>query len=78
MSEAIRIRLARLDPAVVELLRVAALVGLSWTSGLLARVAQLGDELVEERLLAPSARRSSVPRPTALTPTPSIDAVGDG
>jgi DNA-binding CsgD family transcriptional regulator/tetratricopeptide (TPR) repeat protein len=61
--EAIRMRLARLDPAVVELLRVAAVVGRACEPVLLAQVVQMDVEQVEEMLLA--AARAQLVRPEA-------------
>jgi predicted ATPase/DNA-binding CsgD family transcriptional regulator len=61
--EAIRMRLARLDPSVVELLRVAAVAGRASEPALLAQVARLDVEQAEELLLA--AARAQVLRPDA-------------
>ncbi|HXF62291.1 MAG TPA: AAA family ATPase [Caldilineaceae bacterium] len=68
VAEAIRMRLARLDPAVVALLRVAAVAGRSVEPGLLAQVShidveQIDVEQVEEMLLA--AARAMLVRPEA-------------
>lgn len=63
VAEAIRMRTARLDPAVVDVLRTAAVVGRSCDSSLLARVAQIDVEEVEERLL--EAARADLIRPDA-------------
>jgi predicted ATPase len=52
VAEAIRMRLARMDPTVVELLRIAAVVGRSCEPTLLARVTQRDVEHVEDLLLA--------------------------
>jgi predicted ATPase len=52
VAEAIRLRLDRLDPAAVEALRVAAVVGRRWEPALLARVMGLDVERVEELLLS--------------------------
>jgi DNA-binding CsgD family transcriptional regulator/tetratricopeptide (TPR) repeat protein len=61
--EAIQMRLARLDPQVVELLRVAAVVGRACEPSLLAQVVQLDVEQVEALLLA--AARAQIVRPEA-------------
>jgi predicted ATPase/DNA-binding CsgD family transcriptional regulator len=63
VAEAIRLRLARLDPAVVELLRVAAVAGRACEPALLARVTGTEVEQAEERLLA--AARVQLVRPEA-------------
>lgn len=51
LAMAIEERLARLDPEVVDLLQTAAIVGRAFVASLLADVAGLEVELVEERLL---------------------------
>jgi DNA-binding CsgD family transcriptional regulator/tetratricopeptide (TPR) repeat protein len=63
VAEAIRLRLARLDPVLVDLLRVAAVAGRSWEPALLAPVAGLDVERVEDLLLA--AVRASIVRAEA-------------
>ena len=63
VAEAIRLRLARLDPALVDLLRLAAVAGRSWEPALLAAVAGLDVERTEDLLLG--AVRASVVRPEA-------------
>ena len=50
--EAIRIRLAKLEPAVVELLRTAAIIGRTFDAVLLAQVADMDAERVETLLAA--------------------------
>lgn len=59
--EAIQMRLERLDPLVVELLRLAAVVGRAFEPALLAQVAKLDVEQVEEKLLA--ATQAQLVRP---------------
>jgi predicted ATPase/DNA-binding NarL/FixJ family response regulator len=54
---AVRQRLARLPPEVVDLLRIAAIIGRSFEAALLAEVADQGLELVEERLAVASCAR---------------------
>jgi ATP/maltotriose-dependent transcriptional regulator MalT len=61
--EAVRARLARLAPAVVELLQVAALVGRTFDLGLLSLVVQL--EVEQAELLLLTATRAQVLRPEA-------------
>lgn len=61
--EAIQMRLMRLEPAVVELLRGAAVVGRTFEPTLLAQVIELDVEQAEERLLA--AARAQLVRPQA-------------
>jgi predicted ATPase/DNA-binding CsgD family transcriptional regulator len=63
VAEAIRMRLARLDPAVVELLRVAAVAGRTCEPALLAQVTGMDVERVEELLLV--AARARLMRPEA-------------
>lgn len=58
---AIRLRLARLAPEVLDLLRIAAITGRSFTPELLAAVAGIDVEQVEERLLP--AERARLIRP---------------
>lgn len=55
--EAIRMRLARLAPEVVDLLRVAAIAGRAFSVGLLATVASRDAEEVEDLLLAATRAR---------------------
>jgi DNA-binding CsgD family transcriptional regulator/tetratricopeptide (TPR) repeat protein len=61
VAEAIRMRLARLDPRVVELLRVAAVVGHVFAPAVLAQVAGHDVERAEEMLLV--AARAHLVRP---------------
>ena len=63
VAEAIRMRLTRLDPAVVALLRVAAVAGRAFEPALLAQVLGLDVEQTEEHL-QPAARAQLV-RPEA-------------
>ncbi len=62
-AEAIRARLARLDPEMADLLRVAAVAGRSWEPALLARMAQLDIERVDGLLMV--AARAQLVRPDA-------------
>ncbi|MBC8077001.1 MAG: AAA family ATPase, partial [Chloroflexales bacterium] len=61
--EAIQMRLARLDSAVVELLGVAAIVGRAFDPALLAPILELDSEQAEDLLLA--ATRAQLVRPQA-------------
>jgi DNA-binding CsgD family transcriptional regulator/tetratricopeptide (TPR) repeat protein len=61
--EAIHMRLARLNPRVVDLLRVAAVIGRTFDPALLAQVAQRDVEESEEALL--TAARAQIVRPDA-------------
>jgi predicted ATPase len=63
VAAAIQLRLARFDPAVVELLRVAAVMGRACEPTLLGQVAGMDGERAEELLLA--AARAQLVRPEA-------------
>jgi DNA-binding CsgD family transcriptional regulator/tetratricopeptide (TPR) repeat protein len=63
VAEAIRLRLGRLDPAVVDLLRVAAVVGRTVEPWLLSRLAEMETEQAEDLLLA--AARAHLLQPDA-------------